>query len=68
MVIYLPISRLLIIFKLFALNISHIHSKNMCNNIEINWHLATLFVLEYIHLLDSIDNYFISSHIKTKQM
>ena len=53
-------------FTLFALHVSHIHSKKMWNQMEINWHLVTLFAMKYIHHLEFINQVFMSIHIKDK--
>ena len=57
-----------IIFTLFALNMSHIHPKKMWNQMEINWYLVTLFLMQYINILDGINHNFMSSHIKIKSV
>ena len=36
----------------------------MWNQMEINWHLVTLFTMQYKHLMDGINHDFMSSHIK----
>ena len=51
------------IFILFTLNLSHIYSKNMWNQMEINWHVLTLFAIQYINLLDGINQFLMSSLI-----
>ena len=38
-------------FTFFYLPMSHIHSKRMCNQIEINYHMVKLSSMQYIHLL-----------------
>ena len=43
MVLYLPIMKLRIFFIFYHLLISHIHSKIMWNQMEINYHLVTFF-------------------------
>ena len=54
------------VFKnnVFALHLSHIHSNKMWKKTEINWNVMTLFEMQYIHLLDGINNIFMSNHIK----
>ena len=53
-------------FTLFYLHISHIHTKKIWNQKEINWHMVTLFAIKYIHLLEGINHNFMSIHIKNK--
>ena len=54
------------IICVFALHMPHIQSKKIWNKMEINWHMVTLFAMQYIHLLDVINQYFILRHKKTK--
>ena len=70
MMLYLPMMKLQINFKCFALHLSHVHSKKMRDQMEINWHLVKflLFIMQYIHPLDTINNEFMSSHIKNKKV
>ena len=38
----------------------------MWNHIEFNWHLMIFFAMQYIHLLDTINQFSITSHVKDK--
>ena len=53
-------------FTLLDLHLSHIHSKNMCNQIETNWHLVTFFAMQYLYLLNGINHVFMLNHVKDK--
>ena len=55
-----------IILTFFSLHLSHIHSNNMWNQMEFNYHIVALFVMQYIHIMDVINHVFMSSHEKTK--
>ena len=63
MALYLTIMKLQIFFTLFDLHLSHIYYKKMWDHMEINWYLVTLFSMQYMHLLDSINRYFVPIHI-----
>ena len=63
MVLQLPMMKLEIFFTLFSLLTSCIHSKNMLNQMEINCHIFTLSVTQYIHLLDCINHVIMQSNI-----
>ena len=54
------------VFTLFALHLSHIYSKNIWNQMEINYHMMILFAMQYIHNLGGINHIFMSSHVKDK--
>ena len=45
-----------IIYTLFYLHMFHALFSKMWNNMAINWHLVTLFIIQYIHNLDGINH------------
>ena len=48
----------------FALHMSHIHSNNMWNQIEINYNMLNLFAIQNIHLLEGINHVLCQAIIK----
>ena len=56
--------KLKVIFALYALYLYYIQSNRMWNNMEINWHLVTLSEIQYINLLEVMNNDFMSIYIK----
>ena len=57
-----------IMFTLFALHMSHKRSNKTWNQMEINYNLVKLFAMQHIKILDGINSFSMSIHVKEKML